>query len=63
MKQREFRFEQFNTNIERKAPHTFIRGKRSQAFRVIGPATTIVDCSFPVRNVHPLVFTIPTVGL
>lgn len=38
-------------------------GKRSQAFRVIGPATTIVDSSFPVRNVHPLVFTIPTVGL
>lgn len=42
---------------------TLNKGSKSLAYRVMGPATTIVEGSFPVLNVHPRVLTRPTVGL
>lgn len=42
---------------------TLNNGNKSVAYRLIGPATTIVEGSLPVRNVQPFVLIAPTVGL
>lgn len=42
---------------------TLNSGSKSFAYLLIGPATTIVELSLPVRKVHPRVLIVPTVGL
>lgn len=42
---------------------TFIIGSKSLAYRLMGPATTMVSVSSPVLNVHPFILTAQTVGL